>query len=420
MEVVQMLFRRQASSGSPEVRGRAWTFVKVLLAVALVIGAVSGLTACTFETEPGAPTTASPETTEPVEGSATTETTEADGTSTEPPTTTTEGSSSGSQDQLASPAIAVAEKLGPSVVNIAISGVAQGPFGEQQQYSGEGSGVIYSSDGMIITNNHVVSDELGAPVGSLQVTLTTGEILPATIVGRDPLTDLAVIKVEADMDLPAAEFQVEDLTVGQFAIAIGSPLGFDNSVTMGIVSGIARSIEGIPGAEGVALTNLIQTDAPISPGNSGGALANAAGEVIGINVAYLPPAETGAVSLGFAIPAVVATEVADEIIDTGKATHAYMGVGTQMVTSQLQQQFGLSRSSGILIAEVTAGGPAAQAGIQQGDIIYAVDGEEMVESSDLLVAIRDMEPGDEVEVDLDRNGQEMTITVTLEERPANL
>ena len=172
----------------------------------------------------------------------------------------------------------------------------------------------------------------GDPVSSLQVTLTTGEKLPATIIGRDPLTDLAVIKIDADMDLPAAEFQVEELTVGQFAIAIGSPLGFDNSVTMGVVSGIARSIEGVPGAEGVALTNLIQTDAPISPGNSGGALANAAGEVIGINVAYLPPGETGAVSLGFAIPAVTATEVADEIIDTGKATHAYMGVGTQMVT----------------------------------------------------------------------------------------
>ncbi len=414
-----MLFRRQASSGGPQGRAGAWTFVKVLLAVALVIGVVSGLAACTFETEPGSSTTASPETTEPSTDSSSPDTTEAEDTTTEPPTTT-EASNGGSQDQLESPAVGVAEKLGPSVVNIAISGVTQGPFGEQQEYSGEGSGVIYTSDGMIITNNHVVSDELGDPVSSLQVTLTTGEKLPATIIGRDPLTDLAVIKIDADMDLPAAEFQVEELTVGQFAIAIGSPLGFDNSVTMGVVSGIARSIEGVPGAEGVALTNLIQTDAPISPGNSGGALANSAGEVIGINVAYLPPGETGAVSLGFAIPAVTATEVADEIIDTGKATHAYMGVGTQMVTPQLQEQFGLSRSSGILIAEVTPGGPAAKAGIQQGDIIYEVDGEEMVESSDLLVAIRDMEPGDEVEVKLDRNGQEMSITVTLEERPANL
>jgi S1-C subfamily serine protease len=189
---------------------------------------------------------------------------------------------------------------------------------------------------------------------------------------------------------------------------------------MGVVSGIARSIEGVPGAEGVALTNLIQTDAPISPGNSGGALANAAAEVIGINVAYLPPAETGAVSLGFAIPAVVATKVADEIIETGKATHAYMGVGTQMVTPQLQEQFGLSRSSGILIAEVSPNGPADKAGIEQGDIIIEVEGEEMVESSDLLIAIRDLKPGDEVEVLLDRNGQEMTISVTLEERPADL
>ncbi len=313
----------------------------------------------------------------------------------------------------------VAERLGPSVVNIAISGVTQGPFGQQQQYAGEGSGVIYTSDGMIITNNHVVSDETtGDPVSTLEVTLTTGEKLPATIVGRDPLSDLAVIKIDAGIDLPAATFQIDDLTVGQFAVAIGSPLGYDNSVTMGIVSGIARNIEGVTGAEGVALTNLIQTDAPISPGNSGGALANAAGEVIGINVAYLPPAQTGAVSLGFAIPAVTATQVADQIIETGKATHAYMGVGTQMVTPDLQQQFGLSRSSGILIAEVAPGGPADKAGIQQGDIVIEIDGEEMVESSDVLIAIRDMTPGDEVEVLVDRNGQEQTITVTLEERPA--
>ena len=142
--------------------------------------------------------------------------------------------------------------------------------------------------------------------------------------------------------------------------------------------------------------------------------------MIGINVAYLPPGQTGAVNIGFAIPSVTATKVADEIIATGKATHAYMGVGTRTVTPDLQQQFGLSRSSGVLVAEVTPGGPADKAGIQQGDIIIEIDGEEMVEASDVLIAVRDKKPGDTVEVTVDRNGTTQVISVTLEERPAGL
>jgi serine protease DegQ len=316
---------------------------------------------------------------------------------------------------LASPAQEVATELGPSVVNIAISGTSQG-----QQYAGEGSGVIYTKDGMIITNNHVASDDSGNVVQNIEVTLATGERLPATVVGRDPLTDLAVIKVDAGKDLPAATFDTDLPDVGEYAIAIGSPMGYENSVTLGIVSGIARSIEGVGGTEGVALTNLVQTDAPISPGNSGGALGNAGGEVIGINVAYLPPGETGAVNIGFAIPAVTATQIADQIIQTGSATHAYLGVGTQTVTPDLQQQFGLSRSSGVLVAEVTAGGPAEKAGIQQGDIVTKIDDQDMTESSNLMVAIRDKQPGDTVQVSIDRNGTTQVVTVTLEERPSGM
>ena len=178
----------------------------------------------------------------------------------------------------------MAAKLGPSVVNIAISGTSQGGFGPQE-YAGEGSGVIYTADGMILTNNHVVTDDAGDPVDKIEVTLATGEKLPGTIVGTDPLTDLAVIKINAGMDLPTAVFLNSPPTVGEYAIAIGSPLGYENSVTLGIVSGLARSIEGLTGAEGGALNNLIQTDAPISPGNSGGALANADGQVMGNKVA---------------------------------------------------------------------------------------------------------------------------------------
>lgn len=394
-------------------RSSWWAIIEIVVAIALVIGTAFAFVGCTIETGDGADTGGSPITTVSPSTETTAETT--GGTNSPPSTVTADGG-----DGLASPAEAVAAKLGPSVVNIAISGIVdQGPFG-QQEYGGEGSGVVYTADGMIITNNHVVTDYAGDPVGEIEVTLTTGEKLLATIVGRDPLTDLAVIKVNAGMELPIATFNTDLPAVGEYAVAIGSPLGYENSVTLGIVSGLARNIEGVTGAEGVALTNLIQTDAPISPGNSGGALANANAEVIGINVAYLPPGQTGAVNIGFAIPSVTATKVADEIIETGSATHAYAGVGTQTVTPDLQEQFGLSRSSGVLVAEVTPGSPADDAGIQQGDIIVEIDGEEMVESSDVLMAVRDKKPGDTVEVTIDRDGTVQVITVTLEERPAGL
>lgn len=403
----------QDSAPNPHRGRRAmrWAIIEMVVAFALIGGAAFGLGACTIQTGTGTTSPAAPLTT----AVPTTQTTGATGS-----TGVTGTTLGGASDGLASPAQSVATKLGPSVVNIAMSGTIQGPFGQQQSYAGEGSGVIYTADGMILTNNHVVTDDNGDPVGKLEVTFATGEKLTATIVGRDPLTDLAVIKVNSTKQLPIAAFRNDQPTVGEYAVAIGSPLGYENSVTLGIVSGLVRSIEGVTGSEGVALNNLIQTDAPISPGNSGGALANSNGEVIGINVAYLPPAQTGAVNIGFAIPSVVATQVADEIIKTGKATHAYLGVGTQTVTADLQQQFGLTRSTGILVAEVTASGPAAKAGVQQGDIILKIDDKDMVVSSDLLVAIRDKKPGDTVEVTLDRKGTESVVSVTLEERPASL
>jgi S1-C subfamily serine protease len=325
----------------------------------------------------------------------------------------------------ASPATEVAKVLGPSVVNIKVTGTSsggQGPFGFGQQgqpFAAEGSGVIYRSDGMIITNNHVITDDADNPVSDIKVTFATGETLPATIVGRDPLTDLAVVKVQPTGKLPAAKFVAGAPQVGEYAVAIGSPLGFENSVTLGIVSGLGRSLSGISASAGIAYTNLIQTDAPISPGNSGGALANAKGEVIGINVAYLPPGQTGAVNIGFAIPSVTAVSVADQIIATGKAVHAYLGVGTQPVTPQLQEQFGLSRSSGLMIAEVAPNSPASQAGLQQGDIILKVDGQDVTDSAALAAQIRNMQPGDQVKLVIDRKGTEQTINVTLAERPAD-
>jgi S1-C subfamily serine protease len=407
---------RERHASTAASRGIWRPIAEMVVALALVALAGFGLNGCTFEIGEGPGSTASPATTGV---SLTTTTAGFEATSTTRPGTPGSTSVVPTGDGLASPAQAVSEILAPSVVNISVRMTASGPFGQQYSGAAEGSGVIYSSDGMIITNNHVVTDELGDAVRQIEVTLITGEKLPATIVGTDPLTDLAVVKVNADSDLPPATFVTEQPTVGEYAVAIGSPLGYENSVTLGIVSGLGRSIQGATGAEGVALTNLIQTDAPISPGNSGGALANASGQVIGINVAYESPLG-GAVSIGFAIPSVVVTKVADEIISTGRATHAYMGVSTLTVTSDLQQQYDLSRSSGILVAQVTEGAPAAEAGIQQGDIIVKVGDRQMVESPDLLVAIRDRKPGDRVDVTIDRDGATLVITVTLEERPADL
>ncbi len=386
----------------------------VLLSFLAVAGLA--LAGCSFEFGTSSET-ASTSLTATTQGGATTDTTDG-ATSTTGGTGTVVTAGQG----LASPAEVVGQILAPSVVNIAVSAeVAQGgPFGQSFDYKAGGSGVIYTSDGMIITNNHVVTNEYtGEAVSDIVVTLTTGEELKATIVGRDPLTDLAVIKVNSDTPLPAATFLTETPRVGEYAVAIGSPLGFSNSVTLGIVSALDRSLDvGSYSGEVVTYFGLIQTDTPISPGNSGGALANANGQVIGINA--VKSDQSGAEGIGFAIPSSIVTMVADQIISTGKATHAYMGVGTRAVTDDLQQQFGLSRSSGILIASITQNGPAYKAGMQRGDIVIEIDGVSMVESSDLLQAIRDEQPGDQVKVTLDRNGTIMDITVILEERPPEL
>jgi S1-C subfamily serine protease len=274
---------------------------------------------------------------------------------------------------------------------------------------------------MIITNNHVVTDEnTGNPVSTIKVTLATGEQLDATIVGRDPLTDLAVIKVKTDKTLPVAQFVGTLPAVGEYAVAIGSPLGYENSVTLGIVSGLSRNIEGLTGAEAAAYTNLIQTDAPISPGNSGGALANSSGQVIGINVAYEPPSQTGAVSIGFAIPASTVTSVADQLINSGKVTQGYLGVSLypEALSTDLQKQFSLSRDNGVLVSEVISGGPAAKAGVQQGDIIFKANGTTVTDPSTFIALVRDMKPGTQLQLTVDRKGSDKTITVTIGQRPS--
>ena len=211
------------------------------------------------------------------------------------------------QQDTASPAQAVVSAINPSVVNVAVTGVTQTATGAQQ-YEGVGSGVIYTSDGLILTNNHVVSLN-GVPVQTLNVTFNTGETATATIVGRDVTHDLAAIKVVKTGLKPVTVGSSAALQLGEWAIAIGSPLDFRNTVTLGIVSGLDRSIQtGDPTVP--TITGLIQVDAPISPGNSGGGLFDATGKFIGMPELYLPPGSTGAENIGFAIPADTVASVA--------------------------------------------------------------------------------------------------------------
>jgi S1-C subfamily serine protease len=310
------------------------------------------------------------------------------------------------------PVARVAARVEPSVVQVNVSGVRQTPYGAQEQ-EGLGSGVIYREDGYVVTNHHVVEGARAVEVAFADGTTEEGEV-----VGTDPTTDLAVIRVNRD-GLPAATFDDgRGLVVGQLAVAIGSPSGFQSTVTSGVLSAIGREFpaELTGGRQESALVDLLQTDAPISPGNSGGALANRAGEIIGINVAYLPPQETGAEGIGFAIPSYTVVSVADQLIETGEAQHPYLGVSVSDLAPEVADRFGVSAESGALIAEVEPGGPADTAGIEAGDVVTAVGSVDVSSSGDLLSALRRYGPGETVELTVLRGGEESGLDVRLGER----
>ena len=311
------------------------------------------------------------------------------------------------------PVALVASKVGPSVVQVNVRAVRRTPLGTQRG-EGIGSGVIYRSDGYIITNNHVVEDAT-----SVNVAFADGTTERASVVGTDPNTEIAVLKVDRD-DLPAAAFHENTPIVGQLAVAIGSPSGFESTVTSGIVSGVGREFP--PeftggGSEAQALVDLIQTDAAISPGNSGGALTDRDGRIIGINVAYLPPAQTGAENLGFAIPSDTAVSVADQLIDTGEVSTAYLGVQTTDLSPEDASNFDLPVDSGALVEQIVPGSAAADAGVRKGDIITALGDARVEGYGDLLGALRDYAPGDTVALTVFRDGDETTLEVTLGEKP---
>jgi serine protease Do len=312
------------------------------------------------------------------------------------------------------PVAFVAARVGPSVVQVNVEAVQQTPLGRQRG-EGIGSGVIYREDGYIVTNNHVVEGARG-----VDVAFADGTTERAEVVGADPFSEIAVLRVDRG-GLPAADFSEEDLLVGQLAVAIGSPSGFEATVTSGIVSAVGREFppELTGGDEEAtrALVDLVQTDAAISPGNSGGALANRDGEIIGVNVAYLPPSETGAVNLGFAIPSDTATSIADQLIETGEVSTPYLGVTTKDLSQEDAERLGLPLDSGALVESVESGSGAAEAGVRPDDVITALGDAEIGDYGDLLGALRDYQPGDTATLTVFRSGDEMTLDVTLGERP---
>ncbi len=310
------------------------------------------------------------------------------------------------------PVAKVASVLSPSVVQINVTGVQQTPLGTQKE-EGIGSGVIYRSDGYIITNNHVVEGSR-----DVEVSFADGSTERGQVVGTDPTTDIAVVKVDRN-NLPAASFASGDPIVGQMAVAVGSPSGFESTVTSGIISGIGREVPAqlTGGRQDNSLVDLIQTDAAISPGNSGGALANRDGQVIGINVAYLPPGQTGAENIGFAIPSDTAVSVADQIIKNGEAVHPYLGVYLSDLTQETARRFGSSVDSGALVEKVEPGGPADDAGVQRGDVVTAAGSQQIRSSGDLISALRNYKPGDTINLTVLRNGEKTTLQVTLAQSP---
>jgi S1-C subfamily serine protease len=270
---------------------------------------------------------------------------------------------------------------------------------------GLGSGVVYKADGTIVTNDHVVGT-----ASDVQVAFADGTRVPGHVTATDVVTDLAVVKANRT-GLPAITLRTSLPRPGEQVLAMGSPLGFENSVTEGIISGVGRQIPG-SASQGHPLVDLLQTDAAISPGNSGGALIDTSGKLVGINEAYIPPS-AGAVSLGFAIPAATVQDVTNQLVTGGHATHPALGVAVDQLTPDTAAALHLDVQSGVLVRDVTAGGPAEKAGIRAGDVITKLDNTTTPTVEDLFGALRKTNPGDSAVVQFHRGGSAHSVTVIL-------
>lgn len=302
----------------------------------------------------------------------------------------------------------LAEQAKPSVVNLfplpapgrsRESGADRPP----PNSPGSGSGLIVDREGYIVTNNHVIGD-----AAEVEVRLSDKTKLIAQVIGRDPDTDLALLKVTPDRPLPSARFgDSSTVKVGQWVLAVGNPFGLDRTVTLGVVSGIGRENINLSRYE-----NFIQTDASINPGNSGGPLFNLRGEVIGINTAIINFAQ----GIGFAIPSNMAKQVIDQLIAKGKVVRAWLGVGIQPLTPELAKKFGVPEGEGVLVNEVFEKDPAAAAGIRPGDIIVRIDGAVVDSPNKLSRLIGALPPGATAKIDVVRDLKHLTLDVPLSER----
>jgi serine protease Do len=321
--------------------------------------------------------------------------------------------------QLGDAIASVAERVSPSVVSIRVEarrpaqpmGGLPFPFfgrphdGGDQIQRGNGSGVIIRADGHILTNNHVVEHAT-----RITVVLRDGRHLTGELVGADPATDLAVLKVDAT-NLPSAPFADSDrIRPGQWSVAIGSPFGLDYTVTAGVVSAVGRA--GFGAAE---IEDFIQTDAAINPGNSGGPLVDLDGRVLGINTMIVGRGS----GIGFAVPSTLARQVANQIIDEGQVRRAWIGVSFQPLTPELAQHFGLTEGAphGALVSGLVPDGPAAKAGVRPGDVILKVDGDTIQDSHDLLRSVLRKPVGAKVNLEVMREGRARTLALKTGERP---
>lgn len=312
-----------------------------------------------------------------------------------------------------------AERSTPSVVHIRTqykgnAGAIMGFFDESEEGSrrgmSTGSGVIISEDGFVLTNHHVIDE-----ADEIIVTLDDKRQFTATIIGQDPTTDLALVKIQADNLVPIIYGNSDEVKVGEWVLAVGNPFDLTSTVTAGIISGKARNINLLFSNDGLAIESFLQTDAAVNPGNSGGALVNLKGELIGINTA-IATRTGGYAGYSFAVPVNLAKKVAEDLFRHGQVQRALLGVSINEVTDEIARKYDLTAIRGIFVTGINQGSGASDAGVQAGDVIISIDGKEVNTVSGLQEIVARRRPGDKVDVIIERKGAQKTLRITLKNK----